>query len=417
MTSYQEALALLEYSSKFGIAPTLEGATILTRWIGDPQLSYPCVQIAGTNGKSSTSRFIAAFLHSQKKKVGLYTSPELVEHPERMEIDNTVVSRERFALAVFKAHEAALKAIAAGEILSATQFELFTAAALWLFAEEKVDFAVLEAGLGGRWDATSVATPKVAVITGVGLDHTELLGDTVEKIAVEKAAIIKSGCIPILGPGTAETRSAFLERCEEVGVTPIIVEPDDYLDGYGLSFSRYPSYQKQNIACALAATQAALGQPLDFSAIQHVLDTLTIPGRFELLRQQPPLLIDASHNPQSAQVLAQVLRENQGFDEISGRIRGFDTLLLGVLVEKDAEGIISILTPLFENLVVTQSHSPRAISAEALADRVRQTTGRKPEVFPTVAAALGELTRREAAVVATGSITLAGDVKRVWCDL
>jgi len=426
-------------------------------WLGDPQLTYPCIQVAGTNGKSSTARFTAAFLHSQGFKVGLYTSPDLVEYPERMEIDGVVVSRERFAQAVFRAHEATQEAVAAGKMWGTTEFELLTAAALWLFADEQVDFAVLEVGLGGRWDATSVVSPAVAVITGVGLDHMDILGDTIEEIASEKAAIIKPGCVPVLGVGTAETREVFLARCTEVGVEPVFVgqlrdgayvgqvrdgawcpifydhmpfsnedvkngtpSPVPHLSHISpvpqLSHPlvpRFPSYQKQNIACALAATKAALRVDLNVAAIQHVLDTLTIPGRFELLRKSPPLLIDASHNPQSATVLAEALIESCGLNTATGHLNDYDTLLLGVLSDKDAKGIVAALAPLFDNLVVTQSSSPRAIPADELAKVVHQVDScRDVEVFATVSQALEELTKRGASVVATGSITLAGDIKR-----
>jgi dihydrofolate synthase/folylpolyglutamate synthase len=336
-----------------------------------------------------------------------------------MEIDGAVVSQERFANAILKAHDAAQQAVADGRIWGITEFELLTAAALWLFSEEHVDFAVLEVGLGGRWDATSVVDPKVAVITGVGLDHTEILGNTIEEIAAEKAAIIKPGCIPILGPGTEDTCQVFFERCDEVGTKPLVVPNLPSSPDAPINPSRFPSYQQQNILCALVATRAALGDDtaLDVAAIQHVLDTLVIPGRFELVREHPPLLIDAAHNPQSAKVLAKALTERYGRGAESGYIKGFDTLLLGILTEKDAEGIIAALAPLFDTLAITQSASPRAIPADELAFRARQIVDktRRVEVFTSVPLALDELTKRGASVVATGSITLAGEVKQVFC--
>jgi len=410
-TSYQAALTLIKSLAAFGIEPSLEGVAELMHWLDDPQQSYPSIQIAGTNGKTSTARFTAAFLRSQGYKVGLYTSPELVEYRERMEVDGEVVSEQGFAAAIFAAWEATGRAVDAGVIWGVTEFELVTAAALWLFAREQVDFAVLEVGLGGRWDATSVVSPKVAVITGIGLDHMAILGDTIEKIAAEKAAIIKAGSIPVLGPGTETTREVFLARCDEVGAAPIIVKDTDYCEELRVDPSRFPSYQRPNIACALAATRAALGERLDMDAIQKALDTLSIPGRFELLREQPPLLIDASHNPQSAQVLTYALREAWGIERASGYLKGFDTLLLGILADKDAMGIIRALVPLFKNLAVTQSSSPRAIPAVELAERVLQVTGRNPELFASVPLALETLSKRGAAVVATGSITIAGEVK------
>lgn len=177
---YREALEALQGALKFGINPGLGPIERMCAALGDPQGAYRCVQVAGTNGKSSTSRMTAALLRSQGIKTALYTSPELVRYPERMEIDGRVVSDGQFASAV----EAALGAAAACSI-EATEFELLTAGALWLFAQEGVEAAVLECGLGGRWDATSVCTPQVAVITGIALDHTHILGDTLEAIAAE----------------------------------------------------------------------------------------------------------------------------------------------------------------------------------------------------------------------------------------
>jgi dihydrofolate synthase/folylpolyglutamate synthase len=353
--------------------------------------------------------------------VGLYTSPELVEYPERMELDGEVVSLARFADAILAAHEASREALAAGEIEVITEFELLTAAALWLFAEERVDFAVLEVGLGGRWDATSVVSPKVAVVTGIDLDHTAILGDNIEQIAAEKAAIIKRGSIPVLGSGTAATRAVFLARCKEVGVMPIVVGQGDGAGTLAPSpcptnsvptSPRFPRYQEENIACALTATAAALGREPDPAAIRQALDTLNIPGRFELICEQPLLLIDAAHNPQSARVLAQALIERYGSDPVTRRLKTFDTLLLGILADKDATGIVEALAPLFTHLAVTRSASPRAIPATELALLVAKVDGRPPTVFETVAEALDALTTQQAAVVATGSITLAGEVKR-----
>ncbi|MDR1713250.1 MAG: bifunctional folylpolyglutamate synthase/dihydrofolate synthase [Coriobacteriales bacterium] len=402
---YQQALEILHDALTFGIDPSLEPITRLSAALGNPQQQYRCIQIAGTNGKSSTSRFVAALLQAHGFKVGLYTSPELVYYEERMEIDGRPAGRADFARAILRAHDAWQPPP------PITEFELLTAAALWLFAQQQVDWAVLECGLGGRWDATSVVTPEVAVVTGVDLDHTHILGDTIEQIAAEKAAIIKPGGIAVLGPGIAPARQVFLQRCAEVGVQPLMVGEAD-LDGLSqkLAGSRFPAYQLPNIATALVAAEAALGQPLDTRAAKAAFATVRTPGRFELLRTTPPLLIDAAHNPQSAQVLAEaLLAPNCPLP--------LDTLLLAVLADKDATGIIAALAPLFKHLAVTQTASPRAIPAAELATLVANTCGREPEVFANVAAALTTLTARQSPTVATGSITLAGAASAHVCAL
>jgi dihydrofolate synthase/folylpolyglutamate synthase len=354
--------------------------------------------VAGTNGKTSTARFTAALLHSQGLHVGLYTSPELVYYEERMEIDGQVVSRSLFSEAINTGLDCAHRLG-----LQVTEFEVLTAAALWLFAQQHVDYAVLEVGLGGRWDATSVVDPKVAVICSIGLDHMNVLGDTLEAIAGEKAAIIKPGAAVVLGPGTANTRAVFLQRCTECGVTPTIIQPGK---PEGLSYNG-PVYQQANLACAKAAAEAALGQALNLPAAQEALNDMPIPGRFEVLRKEPLLLIDAAHNPQSALILAQSLKRYFGSEMPH-------TLLLGILADKDVAGIIKILCPLFEEIVCTQSRSPRSVPAAGLAQMVGEQRGSVPRSYPKIEEALAVLDCEGSSVVATGSITIAGAVKRAW---
>jgi dihydrofolate synthase/folylpolyglutamate synthase len=192
----------------------------------------------------------------------------------------------------------------------------------------------------------------------------------------------------------------------------LTITPDIDLPA-SLDTQRFPRYQQRNIACALAASKAALGTFLDFAAIQDALDTLSIPGRFEVLHENPLLLIDASHNPESARYLAQALNERFVFDPFTQSSQPLDTLLLGVLNNKDATGIIKALSPLFAHLAVTQTASPRAIPSSELAKLVAHVDGRQPEIFPNVSTALEVLTTRAVDVVATGSITLAGEVKAI----
>ena len=396
--NYEESVAALESALKFGIDPSLEPIRKMCAAMGMPQDAYDCVQVAGTNGKSSVTRMTAAILRGQGRKVGLYTSPELVRYPERMEIDGKVVSDQYFADAV----EAALKA--AEECgLEATEFELLTAGALWLFAREGVDVAVLECGLGGRWDATSVCTPKVAVITGIALDHTHILGNTLEAIAGEKAPIIKAGCKAVLAPALA-AREVFDARIAEVGAQAVEVDP---LMGelFAFAVAHMPSYQRQNAAVAFVAAKALVG-PISIEEAEEALRGLQIPGRFETLRREPPLLIDAAHNPQSAHVLAEEVERR--FPERAAR----PTLLLGVLADKDVKGVVGELAPLFNRVVCTQSASPRAIAAGELADIVTAAGCKDVRVIATIPEALAVL--EDTPTIASGSITVAGEVKGCW---
>lgn len=402
--TYDDAVATLEGALKFGMNPSLEPIRAMCAAMGNPQKRYRCVQVAGTNGKSSTTRMIAALLHAQGLRVGLYVSPHLVKYPERIEIDGHVVSDEAFARGI----EAALDAAARAHV-EATEFELLTAAALWLFAQEGADWAVLECGLGGRWDATSVVNPQVAVITGVALEHTAILGDTIEKIAAEKAAIIKPGCKAVFAHDLA-ARDVFERQAQQVCV-PYENANLEAITPFEGELASLPAYQRSNLATALAAVTAALGHAPSPESVRMALSGLIIPGRFEILRHDPLVIVDAAHNPQSAHVLA---GELQRLFECA---RGFDSpprpvLLLGVLDDKDARGIIRELCPLFSRIVVTASSSPRSIPAVELAALVEEECGMRPEIATSISEAR-ELLRHEP-VIATGSITVAGEVKDIW---
>lgn len=398
--TYDDAVATLEDALKFGMDPSLEPIRAMCAAMGDPQKRYRCVQVAGTNGKSSTTRMIAALLHAQGLRVGLYVSPHLIKYPERIEIDGRVVSDEDFARGIEVALDAAARAG-----VQATEFELLTAAALWLFAREDVDWAVLECGLGGRWDATSVVDPQVAVITGVALEHTAILGDTIEKIAGEKAAIIKPGSHAIFAHDLA-AQGVFERQAQDVG-TPYSYAKLDATRAFDDELAYMPAYQRSNLATALAAVTVALGHAPSPESASIALGGVVIPGRFEILRHDPLVIVDAAHNPQSAHVLAGELRRLFDGDA------AIPTLLLGVLDDKDARGIIRELCPLFDRIVVTASSSTRAVPATELASLVAEETGVRPEATHDVRAAQ-ELLSGEP-IVATGSITVAGEVKGIWC--
>lgn len=398
--TYDDAVATLEDALKFGMDPSLEPIRAMCAAMGDPQKRYRCVQVAGTNGKSSTTRMIAALLHAQGLRVGLYVSPHLIKYPERIEIDGRVVSDEDFARGIEVALDAAARAG-----VQATEFELLTAAALWLFAREDVDWAVLECGLGGRWDATSIVDPQVAVITGVALEHTAILGDTIEKIAGEKAAIIKPGSHAIFAHDLA-AQGVFERQAQDVGA-PYSYAKLDATRAFDDELAYMPVYQRSNLATALAAVTVALGHAPSPESVSIALGGLVIPGRFEILRHDPLVIVDAAHNPQSAHVLAGELRRLFDGDA------AIPTLLLGVLDDKDARGIIRELCPLFDRIVVTASSSTRAVPATELASLVAEETGVRPEATHDVRAAQ-ELLSGEP-IVATGSITVAGEVKGIWC--
>lgn len=425
--SFDEAVALAADTGKIArySTPLLETVVEMLDELGRPDEFYDCVQIAGTNGKTSTTRFSAAILRGEGLKTALFTSPHLVRYPERMEIDGKVVSDEVFAHGVSAAYEAGrrlnARREAAGEELRAiTPFDLLSVAGLTMFAEACVDVAVLEVGMGGRWDATSATDPVAVAITGIGLDHTKVLGDTLEAIAGEKAAVIKPGRLVVLGEGTheASVQRVMDARCRACGVVPLVVShtttklPAHVGDTVEFSCTTpraiytssmvKPAYQPQNAACAIMLCEGYLGRELDHEALDASLMGCPTPGRFDVLGTEPLKLIDACHNPQSCENFVSAL------DEIDPCVENRPTLLCAALADKDVAGIVDVLVPAFPRVVVTQTDSDRALPAEELAALV--DADKLAGVYPSVSEALAAFGAAGESFVAAGTITLAGEV-------
>ena len=444
--SYDEALAIVRGALRFGIEPLLETVEDMLAELGDPDLAFECVQIAGTNGKTSTSRYTAAILAGEGLRTALYTSPELVSYTERMEVAGAPVSEEAFAHGVSAAHVAgervnARRAEQGLRPYDITEFDTLTVAAMVVFAEAGVDVVVLECGMGGRWDATSAAKSiRTVAVTGTGLDQRRLLGATLEEIAGEKAAIIKPGRACVLGTGTAEPVSVervFLDQAAEAGVTPVLVRRAGVGEKDGLPVATFrvtkvprrlggpleldvatpratypelaalkPSYQAQNIACAVTLAEAHLGRALDAEALFTSIVQCPTPGRFQLLRPEPPLLIDACHNPQSVEVFLSAL------EDVMPQGEPRPLLLAAVLADKDVRGIVDLLARAFPRVAVTQTSSPRALSASELAELFAESGAEVVGTYPTVEAATSALCGESC--VACGSITLAGELAALF---
>lgn len=452
--TYDEALQVLHDVLKFGICPMLETVEDMLGELGDPDARFQAVQIAGTNGKTSTARYTAAILKGEGFRTALYTSPELVSYTERMEVQGAPVSEEQFAHGISAARRAGervnARRIAAGERpYDITEFDLITVAACVIYAEAAVEVVVLECGMGGRWDATSaVKSIRSVAVTGVGLDHMHVLGGTVEAIAGEKAAIIKAGRTCVLGVGTATPASVedvFLARCTALGVVPTLLLPEKLADAEGemlgddvrvhaeLPHARYlvtkhparlgqpleldvitsraayrelaalkPSYQAANIACAVCLAEDFVGRELDADKLYMAIVSCPTPGRFQLLRPDPPILIDAAHNPQSVQTFLTAVRA------IEPHVRNRPKLLCAVLADKDVRGIADLLARAFPSVVCTQTSSPRALPADELASLFREAGAHVAGSYPTVREAVSALC--EDSFIACGSITLAGEV-------
>lgn len=357
--------------------------------LGEPQKAYPVIHITGTNGKTSTARMIEAGLRAHGLRTGRYTSPHLSRVTERISIDGEPVSDETFVRIWDEIHpylnivDAELEADDEPRL---TYFECLTILGFAVFADEPVDVAVVEVGLGGITDATNVADGVVCVLTPISLDHTELLGDRIAEIASEKAGIIKAGGFLVSAGQPAEAAQVLLEKAREVDVpfrfqgvefaleSRTVAVGGQLITVRGLA-GRYPdlmlplhgAHQAQNAAVAVAALEAFLGggeRELDQEVLREGFLEVTSPGRMEVLRTAPTILVDAAHNPAGAKVAAEAVKEAFSFTRL--------ILVVGILQEKDAE---EILTELREELgdmageiCLTQSGSPRAIPAGELAE-------------------------------------------------
>ncbi len=420
---YAEAvarLAALRGGEHAGMRPGLERIEALCEALGHPERRYALVQVGGTNGKGSVSAMLAAVLRAAGRRVGLYTSPHLVSFRERIRVDDAPIPED----GVVDGVEALATLVAR---LDASLFEATTALALDHFAREVVDVAVLEVGLGGRLDATTVGTPRVTALAQVDVDHQQVLGATLGAIAAEKAAIVRPGVGLALSAAQAPEAMAVIERrAREVGV-PLLVAGRDLavrasprgLDGFrlacagpgfafeDLALSLAGDYQPANALLAVAAAHA-LG--VDESALRAGLARAHWPGRFQLIpRLRIPggwLVLDGAHNPGAAAALARSLDTHFG--------RAGLTLVLGISRDKDAASILSLLAPLARTLVLTRSSNARSEEPGALRAAVG-AAHRDVRVAASAAEALDVASRvpETPILCVAGSLFLVGDVLRI----
>ena len=413
---YQEALDYLNGTRWFGAEPSLRRIRELLSMLGDPQKDLRFIHIAGTNGKGSCAAMLASVLRAAGYRTGLYTSPYLYRFTERMQINGEQIGGEALARCVEAVREKAKKMSE-----HPTEFELITVTALIWFREEKCDIVVLEAGLGGRFDATNVIeAPECSVLMNIGLDHTRILGDTIEKIAAEKAGIIKPGVPCVAYDQAKSVLDVFRARCSECS-SPLtvpdfsaIVSEFDSLEGQVFSYkgnqyalSLLGAHQRRNAAVVIetAAILREKNWNVDQDALEHGLYAASWPGRFELCSEEPFFIVDGGHNPQCAETVAESILH---YFPDTRRV-----LLLGVLSDKDAAAMVAILDRAADEYVCTAPESDRALAPEALESLLRPY-GKKITVCESVSDAVftaKELAGPDGMVCATGSIYLAGSVR------
>ncbi len=419
------------------IGPSRHRIDALMDVLGAPQKAYRSIHITGTNGKTSTARMIDELLRGFGLRTGRYTSPHLSEMTERIVLDGLPVTDRVFADAVAEIAPF-LELVDQKSDMPMTFFEAFTGLAFAIFADAPVDVAVVEVGLGGAWDATNVLDSPVAVITPIGLDHTELLGGTVAEIAAEKAGIIHPGCSAILAAQPVQAATELIKRAAEVGASVAreglefgVIDRQIAVGGQLLTIQGlggvydqvflplHGRYQSQNAACALAAVEAFFGAgattgPIDVEVVRAAFAAVRSPGRLEPVRSAPTVLVDASHNP--AAMIATVEALNEGFD--------FRQLIgvVGMLADKDVRGSLTILEPALDQIVVTQNSSARAMSADDLAAVAVEIFGAdRVTVEPRLDDAIETAVRLAednddgvlagAAVLVTGSVVTAGEAR------
>jgi dihydrofolate synthase / folylpolyglutamate synthase len=402
--TFRQAEEYLLSLELFGMRFGLDRMHRLMTVLGLPQRRFASIHVVGTNGKSSTVRFCAAILERHGLRTGSYTSPHLGSFRERIEVGEEAVPETDFAAAVARAAQAAeLVNRTAEPDDQVTQFEALTAAAYHELARRGVEVAVVEAGLGGRFDATNVIPSKVQVLTSVGLEHTRWLGPTLKDIAEEKLAVVRDHGTLVTGPLDPDSRAVAegvaAERHAQLRPAP---PPGD------LTLRAQGRFQHDNFALAAAAAEAFLGHPLERAAMEAAASETTIPGRVEVVARDPLTIYDGAHNPAGARALAESL------DDVLATRRP-RVAVIGVLEDKDAAAMLRELLPQVDRAVFTRSQNPRALSPGTLASLAEKLGGPPAE---TVADPRAAVQRAQAlagpggAVVATGSIYLIADLVR-----
>ncbi|GGT17179.1 dihydrofolate synthase [Streptomyces kurssanovii] len=418
------------------LEPSVARIEALMDVLGEPQRAYPSVHITGTNGKTSTARMIEALFSAFDLRTGRYTSPHVQSITERISLDGAPIDAERF-IETYNDIKPYVEMVDARQEYRLSFFEVLTGMAYAAFADAPVDVAVVEVGMGGSWDATNVIDGSVAVVTPIDLDHTDRLGTTPAEIAAEKAGIIKQGATVILAQQPVDAAQVMLKRAVEADAT-VAREGMEFgvasrevavggqlltLRGLGGEYEQiflplYGAHQAHNAAVALAAVEAFFGvgagdaRTLDADTIRKAFATVASPGRLEVVRRSPTVVLDAAHNPAGARAAAAAVTESFGFSRLIG--------VVGASDDKDVRGFLEAFEPIFHEIVVTQNSSHRAMNADALAAVAVEVFGDdrvvvEPRLDDALEAAI-TLAEEEsefagAGVLVTGSVITVGEAR------
>ena len=412
------------------INPSLDRIKLLLDYLGNPQDGLKAIHIAGTNGKTSTSRMIERLLRTLDLRTGLYTSPHLVHPRERISIDGEPISVKNFE-EVFNQVEPFLEIV--DEKIpggSVTFFEVLTAMAFVSFSDTPVDVISLEVGMGGRWDATNVLTPMVSVITPIDLDHQEYLGNTVEKIALEKTGIIKENIPVIVSNQSKDAAKIILAKAIEnnspimrEGIELDVLERSVGIGGQQLTIANpygthselflplFGKHQASNAAVSLTAVEAFLDRQIDHDLVQEAFAEFSSPGRLQVLKRNPTIVIDAAHNPAGIKATKQGITESFQFDNL--------ILILAFMGDKDVNKILEELKGFAQVVILTQTNSARALSVGDLAKKVKnisqfatriESSDNSSEAIK-LAIDIAKDLGNSAGIIALGSVVLAGEIE------
>lgn len=428
-----------ELATRWGetkLEPSVSRIAALVDVLGEPQRAYPSIHITGTNGKTSTARMIEALLGAFDLRTGRYTSPHVQSVTERISLDGAPISAERF-IETYNDIKPYVDMVDAQQEYRLSFFEVLTGMAYAAFADAPVDVAVVEVGMGGSWDATNVIDGDVAVITPIDLDHTDRLGGTPGEIATEKAGIVKQDATVILAQQPVDAAQVLLKKAVEVDAT-VAREGLEFgvvarhiavggqlvtLRGLGGEYEElflplHGAYQAHNAAVALAAVEAFFGvgaghtQRLDIDNVRKAFASVTSPGRMEVVRRSPTVVLDAAHNPAGARATAEAVSEAFDFSRLIG--------VVGASAEKDVRGVLEAFEPIFAEVVVTQNSSQRAMDADELAgvavevfgdDRVQVEPRLDDALEAAITLAEGEGEYAGSGVLVTGSVITVGEAR------
>ncbi len=427
--------ALLNRWPETRIAPTLDRIAALVDALGSPQLSYPTIHIAGTNGKTTTTRLIDSLCFELGMRTGRFTSPHLESFLERVSINQEPISPEGM-IATYNDIALYLEMIDSRMPNKLSFFESMCALAFVAFAEFPVDVGIFECGMGGEWDSTNVVNAAVSVITPIGFDHMEYLGDTLEKIALTKSGIIKPNSFAVLARQEPEVAQVLMHKCAEVDATPLregveysvknralavggqLVSISGIYGEYeNLFLPLHGAHQAANAATALAAVEAFAGETkLDESAVREAFANATSPGRCEVIMRNPTVIIDAAHNPHGAQSLRKTIKEEFDFESIIG--------VIAPMGDKDVDGIFEELEDVVSQVIVSRNTSHRAADLDELQARAKSVFGANRVVAiesltDAIRSAIDQAKLENAindlnsAVLISGSVVTAGEARAI----